>query len=296
MLESELRINVLSQFELLTNKIATLCEAILADTPLIAWMQDLETLPTAQNLRTHREKACAIIQQLEYLDHQAPREILISAGFLGASPRTLQLANELNQEKLNFKQAVLSLKDLKISLKEHYFSDNMNSILKKRPSIVSQNLQPVGLSRIHLKQCYRQIPILSHPPQKISWTWAHTRSIKKISVQMADKLLSQKGMSESIELQRKRLHMLSPNASLAIIQELAPHLRANIVYTVEHQIKRMMIKGPMPILFPASLETPYPQFKPPKEKQQKNKNRVIRSDVKIDPEPYLTAIRAHRYL
>lgn len=113
---------------------------------------------------------------------------------------------------------------------------------------------------------------------------------------MADILLSQKGKSENIEWQRKKLQMLSPNDALAIIQELAPHLRANIVSIIDNQIKRKMIKGPMPILFPATLATPYPQFKPPKEKQEKNKNRVIRSDLKIEPEPYLPAIRAHQYM
>lgn len=294
MLESELRINIINQFDSLTKKITELCNAILADDPLIAWMQDgdLSTLSGS----THREKACAIIQQVEYLDHQAPREILVSAGFIGSSEKTLELANELNQEKLSFKKAILALKQLKISIKDNSIAESMTQVLKKRSSILSQSLQPAGLSRIHLKQCYRQIPILSNAPYKISWTWAHTRSIKKISISMADILLSQKGKSENIEWQRKKLQMLSPNDALAIIQELAPHLRANIVSIIDNQIKRKMIKGPMPILFPATLATPYPQFKPPKEKQEKNKDRVIRSDLKIEPEPYLPAIRAHQYM
>lgn len=295
MLESELRIDVINHFEKLTNHIERLCQAILEDEGLVAWMQDIDNLPYSSGVDSHREKACNIIRQLEYLDDQAPREILISAGFIGASPETLKLAQELNEGKNAFKQSVLALKSLKLSIKDNLIAQDMQSILKKRPNVLTKTLQHAGLSRIHLKQCYRQIPILLHAPQKISWTWAHTRSIKKITVAQADSLLSQKGDNPNIEVQRKKLYSLSNNEPLAIIQELAPHLRANIVFNIDHHIKRMMIKGPMPIFFPATRQTPYPQYKAPKQKQEKNKNRVIRSDVKIDPTPFLPAIRVHRY-
>lgn len=294
MLESELRIDIVNTFDSLTTHINTLCDAIMADAHLVSWMQEQERLISACS--SHRDMACAIIRQVEYLDNQAPREILVSAGFMGASQRTLQLVSELNHKKNAFKQAMLSLKALKISTKDDYLLKELNVILKKRSQIATNTLQPLGLSRIHLKQCYRQIPILESAPQKISWTWAHTRSIKRITFQEAEKLLLQKGNSQSIELQRKKLYSLSPHEQLAIIQELAPHLRANIVLNIDNHIKRLMIKGPMPIFFPADSNTPYPNFKAPKLKQEKNKNRVIRNDVKIDPTPFLPAIRAHRYI
>lgn len=294
MLESELRIDVINSFDSLTKQINAVCNAIMADADLVSWMQEpTQSLGVAPS--SHRDTACAIIRQLEYLDNQAPREILVSAGFIGASEHTLQLVSELNHKKNAFKQVMLSLKSLKISSKDNNLSKEFSFILKQRTQTASHALQPLGLSRIHLKQCYRQIPILESAPQKISWTWAHTRSIKKITFQEAEKLLIQKGDSQSIELQRKKLYSLSPSEQLAIIQELAPHLRANIVLNINNHIKRLMIKGPMPIFFPAHSDTPYPHFKPPKLKQQKDKNRVIRNDVKIDPNPFLPAIRAHRY-
>lgn len=296
MSEYELRSNLITRFETLHLKIETLCQAIRADDTLVAWMHDFGQFSRNKKVHpSHRETACSIIRQLEYHDEQAPREIIISAGFLGASKKTLELAEDLNQEKLLFKSAILSLKPLKISLKDPVLSEHLVSILKKRAPVVSQSLHSTGLARIHLKQCYRQLPILSQTPHKISWTWAHTRSIKKISVQEAERLLRQKGSSEGIERQRERLSTLSPHESLAIIQELAPHLRANLVFQFAQETQRMMIKGPMPILFPATPQTPYPSFKPPKDKQGKNKNRLIRNDVKIDPTPFLPSIRAHRY-
>lgn len=295
MLESELRINVLQAFEKLTHSIDVLCQAILDDTPMVAWMQPLDMLPEANQVDCHRQRACLMIRQLEYLDNQAPREILVSAGFIGASDQTIQLSEQLNNDKEHFKQAVLALKAKKLSIKDDAISKNIQNILKKRPEGLQLALQQAGLSRLHLKQCYRQIPILPHAPKKISWTWAHTRSIKKITVAQAEQLLNQKGDNDNIALQRKKLYGLSDKEPLAIIQELAPHLRANIVFDVNNQTERMMIKGPMPIFFPADTATPMPIYKQPAPKQDKDKNRVIRSDVKIDPNPFLPSIRAHRY-
>ena len=58
----------------------------------------------------------------------------------------------------------------------------------------------------------------------------------------------------------------------------------------------MMIKGPVPILFPADPTTPYPQYVAPRDKQEKDLERMTRSDVKLDPFVFLPAIRAYRYL
>ena len=57
-----------------------------------------------------------------------------------------------------------------------------------------------------------------------------------------------------------------------------------------------MIKAPLPILFPADKNTPLPDYKVCKAKESKNENRIIRVDTKLDPIPFLPAIRAHRYL
>ncbi len=170
----------------------------------------------------------------------------------------------------------------------------MNSILSRNLNTAT-TLKSVGLARLHLKQCYRKIPILSHSPLKISWTWAHTRSIKKISINKAQEMLLKKGTDAGIEMQIDKLKHLGAFEELAIVQELAPHLRANIVYSIDDKIHRSMIKGPIPIFFPCTPETPFPQFKPPVKKCDKDQNRSKRSDVRLDPNPYLPAIRAHRY-
>jgi len=295
---------VLKSYHAIEHYLEKLHNAMGEDHLLGAWMQDF-TQPNELLLQaTHpRERAFNGISQLAYLPGQAPREIIICAGFIGACAATLDIVNELNAAKTDFKQAILNLKSKKISLRDPFFNNHLNDPMfstVQRENQTAMILKKSGLAHLQLKQCYRQIPVLAHPASYISWTWAHTRSIKKITVAQAyDKLFqkTKKNHSVSIELQIKKLAALSPDTPLAIVQELAPHLRTNIVLQpAEGEKKRLMIKGSLPIFYPATLSTPIPVFKAPTPKCDKNKERVIRSDVQLDPVPFLPSIRVHRYL
>jgi len=165
---------------------------------------------------------------------------------------------------------------------------------------VAHNLHRIGLSRLHLKQCYRLIPYFEKRPDKITWTWANTRSIKRITVLEADALLLKQGEDNRIAWQRQKLAQLSQDEPLAVVQELAPHLRANVVFRDNEKATptRKMIKGPVPIFYAEHnclQPNLLPCFRPPKEKKAKDKDRLTRNDMKLEPNLFLPAIRAHRY-
>ncbi len=302
LIQSNYRIHVLDSYQTIQEHINQLHAAILEDDLLGTWIQEFST-PTEQPLHhiLARQRAFNSLSQLEYLPLQAPREIIICAGFLGASDATLEIVRKLNNAKQEFKKAILSLKTQKISIHDDLLNSHFNDAYPhpQRDSEIAKILKKSGLARLHLKQCYRKIPILDSPPISIRWTWAHTRSIKRITVAQAFEKLSQRGKKSQelgIQLQLKKLATLSENTPLAIVQELAPHLRTNIVFNNPNGDKtRLMIKGSVPIFYPADLNTPLPLFKPPSLKCDKH-TREIRSDVQLDPIPLLPSIRAHRYL
>lgn len=308
-LESEYRIDVINSFQALTAALSQLHEQIcLQDAHLPAWFQPpLELVPFSFNEKdsfnereNDRYNAYRLIAQLEYLDSQKPREILVGAGILAASKLTLNAILHLNECKERFKSAILALKSAKISVSDPFLAERFENVLDKRPIATANTLRKIGLSRLHLKQCYRKIPFFHQRPHKVSWTWANTRAITRITVQQAEQLLRKQGHDVGIELQLNKLYGLKQNEPLAIVQELAPHLRANLVMHHGEEgkdIKRLMVKGPVPLFYLAEeASTPLPHFRPPKAKQQRNEKRLIRSDVKLDPEPFLPAIRAHRYV
>lgn len=292
---TELCINVINTFQALQNSLQSVCEHVtILDRDLPAWFQTPPNMPTPTS-STVRQQACALLAQLEYLNSQKPREILVGAGIIAASSETILALEALNTAKNNFKQAVLQLKAAKVSTSEDLLTQHFEKLLAQRDQSLAKNLKRMGLARLHLKQCYRKIPYFMLRPNKISWTWANTRSIKKITVAEAEQLLIKHVRDAGIERQIKSLQGLDPKESLAIIQDLAPHLRANIVLPDGDTTKRVMVKGPVPIFYLLEENLPLPEFTPPKQKHGRDKGRVIRKDVKINPEPFLPAIRAHRY-
>lgn len=292
---SELCIEVINSFKQLRSSLNTVTEHVcVLDRNLPAWFQPPARLPSKFN-STQREQACALLEQLEYIDGQQPREILVGAGIIAASAETILAIQRLNLDKKNFKQAMLKLKAAKIAPSHELLASSFEQILPTRDAGLATTLNRMGLARIHLKQCYRIVPNFNLRPNKIAWTWANTRSIKRISVATALEMLLKHTHDAGLERQIKLLQGLDINESLAVVQDLAPHLRANIVMPEGSGSKRLMVKGPVPIFYLSTDNTELPDFTPAGTKRGKNKERVIRKDVKINPEPFLPAIRAHRY-
>lgn len=289
-----IRIQVLESFSGLQDCLADLQQALLGDHKLLGWLQEADSDLSGYQLRAF---AFEQISQLEYLPKQAPREILLCVGFLGANAPTIDALLALNQAKAQFKKAMLALKAAKVPLHDPYLTETMENILGQRPEQTRLLLKKMGLARLHLKQCYRIVPVLDKVPTKMSWTWANTRAIKRITPEEALLLLKKKGSDLGIQRQMEKVISLPKGEQLAIVQELAPHLRTNLVFGDKTSgIERRMIKGSLPVFFPANEMTAPPSFKPPKTKHIKNIHRQSRTDQKLDPEPFLPAIHAHRYV
>jgi hypothetical protein len=298
---SSYTIDVLEMFSALEEAMQGLKRQIIEqDAALPVWFSPPPKMPLFSP-SSDREKICAYLYQFDYLNEQDPKEILVGPGIVAASLETLQAIEKVNQAKQGFKKAMLALKKAYGSLRQvPGFQKAMEVLLNKRQSGVAGNLRRLGLSRLHLKQCYRLIPCFYEKPEKIAWTWANTRAIRRISVVEADALLCKQGEDGRIAWQREKLGHLAQDEPLAIVQDLAPHLRANIVFKdpITGATRRKMIKGPVPFFYAEpdiSAPGALPRFTPPGEKKAKDKERPTRKDVKIDPIVFLPAIRAHRY-
>ncbi|MFM8454821.1 MAG: DNA replication terminus site-binding family protein [Gammaproteobacteria bacterium] len=305
MQETTLRLNVIESFSELLDALAALSEGILyTDSKFPAWFQaDLLFEKYNPPSQPYRTQIVAFIQQLQYLDNQNPKNILIGPGLVAASEPVIALAEAVNTAKSKFKAAMINLKKHKLPVKHPDFETAFEDLLNtphSRETRASHTLRKLGLARLHLKQCYRLIPIFKQKPLKVRWTWAHTKAITRISQKEAEQKLLKLGDDFNIKAQLQKLFGLSAAENLAIVQELAPHLRANLLFT-EAGIgplgtKRLMIKGPMPIFYLAeSVYDPLPDFKPPRIKTEKNPDRLKRSDTRLSEAPFLPAIRAYRY-
>jgi len=277
---------------------------LILDAALPLWFQPPHSLSFPSG-SSDREKVFLFLSQLQYLNEQDPKEILIGPGIVAASQATLDAIHELNLRKQAFKQQMLALKAMPLSKTEKsHFVEALEQLLNKRPGMTAKQLKRLGLARLHLKQCYRQIPFFLEKPESIAWTWANTRSISRISVMEAELRLQKQGLNERTAWQQQKLTQLAKDEPLAIVQELAPHLRANVCFRDDNKrLYRKMVKGPVPFFYLAeclssvtgpTAET-LPRLRPAGDKKAKDKNRPTRKDVKLEPLPFIPAIRAHRY-
>lgn len=281
-LETEYK-GIITAFQNLKSCTDDLCAAIKQDQELPIWFQPpsiLQQLPAYQvDAFSQRDSLIFFLKQLDYLEHQQPKEILLGPGVVACSNTTLTKIEELNAAKAAFKTEIIKVRKPE---------SNNGSRSKK----IARLLKKLGLGRIHLKQCYRLCPILPNKPKSISWTWANTRAITQISKSDAySRLINYQPQDQGIIWQIEKLNnLIKEHEKLAIIQELAPHLRVNILYKDK---TRKMIKGSMPVFYHDE-GMQLPQINPPKDSSVSS--RAKRNDVKIDDEVFLKAIRAHRYI
>lgn len=289
----EFHLAVITAFQTLCEALQTAKQAIQADEGLPCWMQPLEA-PFLRHEHA-RTQSVRLLQQLEYLEGQQGREILLGVGLFASSAHTLKTLTALNQLKIQFKYAIQNLKCQAINTDEDALYHAFQALLSQnRHTETDLTLTRTGLARLHLKQCYRQIPILETRPLKVTWIWANTRSIKRISKKQAITLLEKKGEDSGIQAQIAKAAALPENTAIAIVQNLAPHLRTNVVLPDAESSTRCMLKGSLPLFYLHEEGNALPDIVAPKP-TRKHKNRPARADVKINPEVFLPAIRGHLY-
>lgn len=266
------------------------------------WAVDVMGRPELPNA-SDRNICIAALTRLEFFDEQPAAETLVLPGLVGSSSDTLLATNAVNTAKDALKDSVLTLRRLNIDIdRDPALNAALQQELTARPPLVNEALRRYGLRRLALKQCYRHIPVLSARPKSLRWTWARTRAITRITVSQAEQMLSQLGDGLHIQRQLLRLTELPKSEVLAQVQDCAPHLRANVVYETPlgaTRAVRQMINAPLPVLFPAEPGEPLPlgweDFKLSVDRNEKP-NRKRRNDQRLDPEPFLPAIRVHRYM
>lgn len=230
-----------------------------------------------------------ILFDLWYQDDQDGRETRMYPGLVGITPHQITYANEINLAKDRFRKTVQ-----KIKADDSVFWREIQGKLARRYKTLNDQLATEGLSRIHLKQVFRHLPLVVSRPDKVGFSWYTSgRSIQKITTSEAYDLLCKLNTeSTHVQIQLERLAGLPSNEPLARVQKQAPVLRANIVFANK---QRRSLNVSLPLLFPNEGQIDLPDFNIPPETPPTERQRLVRSDNRIEDEAYLPSIRVHRY-
>lgn len=239
------------------------------------------------------DKVCQNLQDFWYQDGQDGRETRSSFGLVPATQEQLDLANLINEEKEHFKNKI---KLLQKSNKSQWL-DLRKQLGNTHPKLREQ-LRYSGLSRLHIKQTWRHIPIIDRTPIRAGFNWYQSgRSIQKFTVKQAqDALLNLDTSSDHIQTQLSILNKLSSTTPLAKVQNLAPTMRANLFFDDNELPARQAMNVSLPILFKASENGKLPPHNEPDLSAPAQRSRKVRSDRVIEDHPFLPSIRVHRYI
>lgn len=233
-----------------------------------------------------------------YQDGQDGRTTRPYIGMVAADQPLLDAVQQVNQRKTTLAELIKQLRQHSpATMKE------IKATLPFRHPALHAHLKGAGLTRLHLKQCWRHVPMAPAPLSRVRFAWyASGRSITRISVEEAERQLTTfDTQAPHIALQLKRLAALPSSEMLAQIQPQAPLMRANLFFAepLDDGRQRQALNVALPLFVPAQylegrLLLPHrnqPPEQPPTERQ-----RLKRSDAQIDDEAWLPSIRVHRYV
>ncbi|WP_261844671.1 DNA replication terminus site-binding protein [Aliamphritea ceti] len=264
---------------------------------LLQRLNDFSTLLPQSNLPfwlpdeqiSNLPQCAALFSDIWYRDGQDGRVTRSQHGLIGADDKLIDLAHSVNAAKQSFQTLAT----------QHRLSQDsdLQNQLTRRESFLAETLQHHGYSRLHLRQCYRLIPIIETRPVKIGFSWYTSgRSIKQLTPEQALQRLQKMDTSQThIQMQIDALGHLMPGDMLAQLQTQVPVMRANLLWKQDDRMIRKARNVSLPMLILLQTGETLPEHNQPLSSPPEQRSRNLRSDLKIDPVPFLPSLRVHKY-
>lgn len=228
-----------------------------------------------------------------YTDGQDGRATRSHVGLIGADEALMAKVVEVNAAKAEFAEQLARIK-----AEDPPLLAEAKAVLPFRHPQLHDHLRGSGLARLHLKQCWRAIPLAEAPVARVRLAWYSSgRSIKRLTVrEVEQKLLALDSDAPHVRIQLRMLAALPSSEPLAQVQSQAPLMRANLFYTepLEDGRTRRAMNVALPLFLPAPRGR-LPDHNLPPATPPQSRTRARRSDEKLEEHPYLPSLRIFRY-
>ena len=228
-----------------------------------------------------------------YQDGQDGRATRNYIGLVAADSALLAHVDEVNQAKQTFAATLAEIRQHAPSLVAE-----AKAVLPFRHPTLHDHLRGKGLARLHLKQCWRHLPVADAPLAQVRLAWYTSgRSIKRLSVRDAERrLLEMDSDSPHIRIQLRALAGIPDSEPLAQVQTQTPVMRANLFFreALDDGRQRRAMNVPLPLFIP-SPEGHLPPHNVPADAPPPTRTRAKRADTKLEDTPFLPSLRAYRY-
>lgn len=228
-----------------------------------------------------------------YQDGQDGRVTRSYVGLIAANEALLDEVASVNAAKARFADLLGRIRKESAAM-----IPEIKAVLPFRHPALHNHLRGQGLARLHLKQCWRALPVADAPLSRVRLAWYSSgRSIKKLSVREAEqKLLALDHEAPHIRIQLRKLAGIPDSEPLAQVQKQAPLMRANLFFqeplTDGRQRRAMNVALP---LFIPSADGKLPDYNLPPPFPNEKRTRAKRSDERLEEEVFLPSLRVYRY-
>lgn len=228
-----------------------------------------------------------------YEDGQDGRSTKAYVGMVAADGKILAHLHTANIAKAKFHRVLGVMKNST----NGGIADVKASLAARDPSL-TELLGKSGLARLNLKQTWRQIPCSEAPLERVHLSWySNGKSIRRISAAEAEERLMKLDVAAPhIQVQLRKLAGLPSSEVLAQVQVQAPVMRGNLFYLeplADGRLRRAMNLS-LPLFVPAPGGV-LPSRNEPPVAPPLQRTRKVRSDQRLEEEPYLPSLRAFRY-
>lgn len=228
-----------------------------------------------------------------YQDGQDGRATRSYIGLIAADDALLEAVSRVNAAKTDFSDTLAEIRQQAAEL-----IPEIKAVLPFRHPALHSHLRGKGLARLHLKQCWRHLPVADAPLSRVRLAWYTSgRSIKRLTVREAErKLLELNNEAPHIRIQLKRLAGIPDSEPLAQVQQQAPVMRANLFFEEpldDGRIRRAM-NLPLPLFIPTG-DGRLPSHNLPNIQPPTGRTRARRSDERLEDEAFLPSVRVFRY-
>ena len=228
-----------------------------------------------------------------YEDGQDGRSTKTYVGMVAANQAVLDQLRVANDAKADFARVLSEMRKVSST----GMADIKAGLAARDPSLLAL-LGRTGLARLNLKQTWRQIPVAELPLERIHLSWySNGKSIRRISAAEAEERLTKLDVdAPHVQVQLRKLAGIPSGEVLAQVQTQAPVMRGNLFYReplADGRMRRAMNIA-MPLFVPCP-EGVLPDHNEPPVAPPLERTRKVRSDQRLEEEPFLPSLRAYRY-
>ncbi|WP_027349674.1 hypothetical protein [Halotalea alkalilenta] len=239
----------------------------------------------------------AALTDFWYQDGQDGRATRSYVGLIAADAALLQRVEAVNARKDAFGALIKQIKAQAPGM-----IAEIKATLPFRHPLLHDHLKGRGMARLHLKQCWRRMPLAAAPVARVRMAWySNGRSIKRLSVAEAEERLKRLDLdAPHVRIQYQRLAALPSTEILAQVQHQAPVMRANLFFRepLEDGHTRQAMNVALPLVLPPGERERSPRLPDhnlPPASPPAERSRARRRDARLEDEPYLPSLRIHRY-